>query len=57
MPYYHYVSFTAVNVFFDRSSYRVNENGGPAQHVLVLSNPSSTDITVQVRDNSSTAMG
>ena len=33
----------------------MNENAGPAQPVLVLSNPSSTDITVQVRSNSGTA--
>ena len=37
--------------------YYVNENDGPAQPVLVLSNPSSTDITVQVRSNDITATG
>ena len=37
--------------------YYVNENDGPAQPVLVLSNPSSTDITVQVRSNNITATG
>ena len=46
----------AVTVSFDQSSYRVNEHSGLSQHVLVLSNPSSTDITVQVRDSSSTAL-
>ena len=37
--------------------YSVDEDDGPAQPVLVLSNPSSTDITVQVFDISVTAAG
>ena len=40
---------------FSQSTYSVNEDAGPAQPVLVLSNPSSTDVTVQVRDNENTA--
>jgi len=44
-------------VKFIQSAYRVGENAGPAQPVLVLSNPSSTDITVQVRDTENTATG
>ena len=51
------LSVIALTVFFDQSSYHMNENRGPVQPILVLSNPSSTDITVQVNDNSSTAMG
>ena len=51
------LSVTAVTVFFDRLSYRVNENRGPARPALVLSNPSSTYITVHVIDNSSSAIG
>ena len=47
----------AVTVSFDRLSYSINENSGLSQHVLVLSNPSSTNITVQVIDKSSTAIG
>ena len=43
-----YVSATSVS--FSQSTYSVDEDDGPAQPVLVLSNPSSTDITVQVRD-------
>ena len=39
----------------DKSAYSVDEDDGPAQPVLVLSNPSSTDITVQVRDTQNTA--
>jgi len=41
-------------MFGDRT-YSVDEDDGPAQPVLVLSNPSSTDITVQVRDDDDTA--
>ena len=52
----HCFYLTAVTVSFDQLSYRVNEHSGLSQHVLVLSNPSSTDITVQVRDSSSTAL-
>ena len=51
------LSIIALTVFFDQSSCRINENRGPVQLILFLSNPSSTDITVQVNDNSSTAMG
>jgi len=42
---------------FGESKYKVDKNDGPAQPVLVLSNPSSTDITVQVRSNNITATG
>ena len=37
------------------STYNIDEDDGPAQPVLVLTNPSSTDITVQVRDTQNTA--
>ena len=50
----HYL-LTAITVTFSQSKYSVNEDDGPAQPVLVLSNPSSTNITVQVRDNQNTA--
>ena len=40
-----------VTIRFSQSTYNVDEDDGPAQPVLVLSNPSSTDITVQVFDN------
>ena len=40
---------------FNQSTYSVDEDDGPAQPVLVLSDPSSTNITVQVRDNAVTA--
>ena len=46
-----------VAIGFNQSTYTVDEDDGPAQPVLVLSNPSSTDITVQVRSNDITATG
>jgi len=39
----------APTVNFSQPAYRVDENAGQVQPVLVLSNPSSTDITVQLR--------
>ena len=50
-----YCLFPAITVNFNQSTYSVNEDAGPVQPVLVLSNPSSTDITVQVRDTQNTA--
>ena len=35
---------------FSQSSYSVIENAGPIKPVLVISNPSSVDITIRVRD-------
>lgn len=35
---------------FNQSAYDVNENDSPAQPVLILSNPSVFDITLQIRD-------
>ena len=37
--------------------YSVDEDAGAAQPVLVLSNPSSTDITVQVTNTDGSATG
>ena len=47
--------FVAITVTFNQSMYSFTEDDGPAQPVLVLSNPSSTDITVQVTDIGNTA--
>ena len=44
-------------VNFGQSTYSYDEDAGPAQPVLVLSNPSSTDITVQVLSTDGTATG
>ena len=46
-----------VLVMFSQATYSVNENAGPAQPVLVISNPPSTDITVQVTSTNGTAGG
>ena len=42
---------------FNQSMYSVNEDVGLAQPVLVISNPSSTDITVQVSNTDESATG
>ena len=51
------LSYTAATVSFNQSVYTVNENEGPAQITLVLSNPSSSNITVQVSSVSESATG
>ena len=42
---------------FEQQAYSINEDVGPAQPALVLSNPSSTDITVQVFNTNGSATG
>ena len=42
---------------FNQSMYSVIENAGPAQPVLVLSNPSSMEFTVQVTSTDGSAIG
>ena len=42
---------------FNQSTYNVDEDDGPAQPVLVLSNPSSTDITISVFSTDGSATG
>ena len=44
-----------ITITFNQSTYSVNEDDGPAQPVLVLSNPSSTDIVVIVDASDITA--
>jgi len=48
---------SAITIQFEQSTYIVDEDDGPVQPVLVLSNPSSTSIIVQVRDIESAATG
>jgi len=48
---------TVTTVRFNQSTYSVNENEGPAQPTLVLSNPSSTAFTVQVTNTDGSATG
>ena len=49
--------YIAINISFNQSTYSVNEDDGPAQPVLVLSNPSSADITIQVKATNGSATG
>ena len=44
-------------VMFNQSMYNVEEDDGPAQLILVLSNPSSSDIAVQVITEDGSATG
>jgi len=45
---YVHVNFPAIMVNFSQSNYNANENDELVQLMLVLSNPSSSDITVYV---------
>ena len=47
----------ATIVMFNQSMYNVDEDTGPAQLILVLSNPSSSDITVHVVTEDRSATG
>ena len=49
---YHLV---AIIVMFSQTTYSVDEEAGLARPVLVLSNPSSSNITVQVSEQQGTA--
>ena len=55
--HYSYASLIAIAVSFNQSTYSVDKDDGPAQPVLVLSNPSSTDITVKIKNKDITAIG
>ena len=50
-------SATSLNVSFAQQTYSVNESDGVVQIELVLSNKSSTDITVRVKTKNITANG
>ena len=52
-----FVYLVVATISFSQSIYSVNENEGSVQPVIVLSNPSSTDVTVQVTDEEGTASG
>ena len=52
-----YFNLVVANISFSQPMYSVNENEGSVQPVLVLSNPSSTNVTVQVTDEGGTATG
>ena len=51
------INLLVITVMFSQSAYTVNENDEPAQAVLSLSNPSSTDITVEVYNTDGSATG
>ena len=42
---------------FSQTTYSVDENAGPARPELVLNNPSSTDVTVEVINTNGMAFG
>ena len=48
---------SAIIVSFSQVSYNINESDGRIQPTLLFSNPSSSDITLQVEDTSNTAIG
>ena len=48
---------TSITIKFNQPTYSVNEDVGTIKPVLVLSNPSSTDITVQVFITDGSATG
>ena len=47
----------AITVGFNQTTYIINENDGALQLVLILSNPSSTDITIHVNITDGLATG
>ena len=49
--------YVDITVVFSDIMYSVNENAGLAQPVLVLSNPSSTDVTLEVYHTDGSATG
>ena len=57
MGVYTYYHPSAITVMFSQTMYSVNEDGGPAQPQLVLSNPSSTDVIIRVTNTDRTATG
>ena len=46
-----------ITVSFNQSVYSVNESDGPVQPVLILSSPSSTEVTVMVFSTGGSATG
>ena len=40
--------YVAATISFNQSSYSIEENDGPVQIGIILSNPSSTDIMIEV---------
>ena len=51
-----HITMIIVAVKFSQSSYRVDENSKQVKLVLVLSNPSSSNVTVTVQDSGSSLL-
>ena len=51
------ISTFVANVSFERQTYTVNETDGKVETALVLSNPSSTVVTVEVFTTNGSATG
>ena len=49
--------FLVATVSFNQSSYSVSEKDGQVQVMLVLSNPSSTDISIEIDNMNIAALG
>ena len=54
---YNFTLDLAITVMFVETTYSVDEDDGPAQPTLVLSNPSSTNVTIQVNSDGRSATG
>ena len=54
---YNFTLDLAITVMFVETTYSVDEDDGPAQPTLVLSNPSSTNVTIQVTSGGGSATG
>ena len=52
-----FICCSLADIRFKQSAYGVDEDNGPAQPILVLSNPLSTDIIVQVNATDGSATG
>ena len=51
----HYDHYIAITISFNQSTYHVNENDMTVEIVAILSNPSSTDVTVEITSSDTTA--
>ena len=56
MYYFGTLIFVAITISFNQLTYYVNENNETVELMATLSNPSTTDITVQIISNDITAM-
>ena len=52
----YYLVPIAITISFDQLKYFLNENNGSVELKAILSNPSATDITVQIIINDGTAI-